>query len=52
MPEGPVPAGSPTRQPRWGANAGSKQRERASVRSASSCGEHLTAPSTAIASNG
>ena len=36
MPEGRVAAGSPTRQPRWGANARSKRSE-----------EHWTAPSTA-----
>jgi hypothetical protein len=34
MPEGPVPAGSPTRQPRWGANAGSKRTGARTVRSA------------------
>ena len=34
MSESPVPARSPTRQPRWGANPGSKRPERAPVQSA------------------
>jgi hypothetical protein len=48
MPEGPVPAGSPTQQPRWGAHAGSKPLERTLV-PALVTRRALTAPSTAVA---